>query len=1257
MPELKRFLIISTFLVLLGSVGFAQQTSSVTGIVTDSTGAAIAGADVKLTNKTGAEQSTKTNDHGVYLFVKVAPGADYKLTFTAQGFDTLEMLEITLGVGITETHNAQMAVGQVTNTVTVTSTSDVTLNTTDATIGNVINTRQLTELPIQIRNSPAALMSLQAGVVGNNLGTTSGNRVGSVTGSRADQGNITVDGIDANDQTTGQAFATVGNAPIDAIQEFRAISTNPNASEGRSSGGQIELVTKSGSNNFHGNVREYNRTAATAANSFFNNKSAIAKPQLTRNQFGASLGGPMYLPRFGEGGPAIYKGKDRLFFFFDYEGRRDAQGVSYLRTVPLDHYRNGGLAYINNTAGCATNSRLNTTPQCITILSRAQVAALDPRRVGSDQSLLDFVNSRYPRANDLTAGDGVNTGGFRFNAPAHRSDNTYTTRIDFDATQKHRVFGRFSIARRLQTDTVNTVAQQFPDDPESGQIAVRDYAWVIGDTWTISPSLVNQATVGVSRSGLEFPRPFAPAFPNSFTFGPLTAPYASISPQSRFVPVPTIRDDVSWSKGSHNLALGFSIKPIKSVSTLKNDLNFPTVGIGGLTAALDSTLRPTDIRVANAVTTNYDSAFAFLLGRYASIATNFNYGPSGNPFPPGTGKTRDFRYNEYEIYGQDTWKVRSNLTVTFGVRWQYYPPPYEADGFQAGNDVDFRPLYDLRQRNALAGISGQNAEPFLKYDLIGKANDGRGYYETEKDNFAPRLFFAYTPTVKEGFLGKLLGDRKTVIRGGGSLVYDRVGGAVTFIQDQVSYLFDNSATTLFGATNPRVALLTDPRFTTINSLPVQNVPPVITRPFVPFVDEDGFPTGNATGELNYAVDQHFKIPYAIEYSFGIQRELPGNLLLDVSYVGRQARKLFSQADASQVLDFKDAASGQFMLSAFNSLQSQIQSGATITAQPWFENQISSAIGAPCSALGRGSCTAFLAGNGQLNQLISRGDTSDTIQLLYANGLLNPNVGLSGQFSTNIYISNQGSSTYNGLLVSLRKRFSKGLQFDFNYTLSNSIDNSSSIVNTVTGGLVCDLRNLRICRGPSDFDIRHIININGIYELPFGKGHWLAGGVPGWVNTIIGGWLVSGIYSWRTGLPFSTTTGAFPVGFNFNSPAVNTGSASILEQSIHDSGSSVQFFKDPTAALATLKFPQNGTIGTRNALRGNRFSNVDLAILKNFRLGESETRRLQFRWEMYNAFNYNVFALPNVSITSTSFGLITGSASAPREMQFALRLEF
>jgi hypothetical protein len=1253
---------------LFSAIAFGQSTAGVTGTVTDANGAAVVGATVKLTDtKTAKEQTTTTNEQGSYAFARLSPGTGFTLTFTAQGFETLVVQNVSLGVSITETHNVQMTVGQVSNTVTVTSTGEATLNTTDATIGNVIEERRLKDLPIQIRNSPASLLGLQPGVVGNNVGAAGANRIGSVTGARADQGNITIDGIDANDQATGQAFATVGNAPIDAIQEFRAVTTNPSASEGRSSGAQIELVTKSGTNQFHGNVREYNRTAATAANSFFNNRAGTRadgtqvspRPQLTRNQFGGSIGGRII--------------KDKLFFFFDYEGRRDAQGVSYARIVPLQHLREGRVAYLNNTAGCPTNARLTTRPECITILTTAQVAALDPKGIGANPALVSFLASRYPLPNDLTLGNGINTGGFRFNAPSKRLDNTYTSRYDWNATEKQRVFMRWNIARRVQTDTVNSVAQQFPGDPETAQILVRDYAWVAGHTWVIKDNLINQATVGVSRSGLRFPNNLKTAFPNQFTFGAgLTAPFASISEQDRFVLVPTIRDDVTWTKGKHNLSFGTQIKPIDSKSGLTNDFNNVTVGLGGGLTNFNTSpgLRPSTIGAGATRQASFDSPFAFILGRLASVSTSFNYSKDGTAFAPGTGKHRDFKYNEYEFYGQDNWRVRNDLTLSYGLRWQYYSAPYEKNGFQACNDVDYEQLVSTRLKNAAAGIAGPTAEPILTYNLCGKGNNARPYYQPDRNNFAPRFSLAWNPSFKEGLFGKVLGDRKTVIRGGGSVVYDRVGGAVTFIQDQVSYLFDNSASQSFGGTSANNSLLNNPRFTGLTTLPVSNTAPTISHPFTPFV-VNGVPTGLATGggEFNYAIDQHFRTPYAIQYSVGFQRELPANFILEASYVGRQGRKLFTQADASQALNFKDAASGQLMFSAFNALQA-----GSVANQPWFENQVGAATlanyGLTCpqagTAFGFGpvSCTGLVnAIYGGPGGTIENGDTSDTIQDLYFNGLLRPNVGMSAQFGTNIYISNQGASSYNGMLVSLRKRFSKGLQFDLNYTWSHSIDNQSSIANTVAGGLVCDITNLRACRGNSDFDIRHLVNANFIYELPFGRGRMWASGAPGWANQVIGGWEVTGIYAYRSGQAFTTTTGSFPVGFNFNSPAAFNNSGDFGTGIRNATTGSINYFANPLAVFdpsnptkGILRYPHHGEIGSRNVLRGPSFWNADIAILKNINL-PWEGKRVQLRGEMYNVFNHNSFALPASLITSTAFGNITSSSTTAREMQFAIRLEF
>jgi hypothetical protein len=1269
---MKKLFSVLLVVLIATVIGSGQATTSgVTGIVTDKNGAVVPGVKVTLLDtKNGNEQTTTTDDRGVYKFGNVQPGSGFKLTFAGQGFQTFVLSEVQLGIGRIETQNIELTAGQVTESVEVVSTSgDATLNTTDASIGNIISSRQLRELPIQIRASPAALIGLQPGAIGTNVFAGGGNRSGSVTGARADQGNVTVDGIDVNDQAGNFAFATVANAPIDSIQEFRGTTSGPNAIAGRSSGGQTELTTKSGTNEFHGSVREYYRTEKTAANSFFNNRNGVARPTLRRHQYGGSIGGPLPFPHFGEGGPTFNSGKDKLFFFFDAELRRDRSQNSTSRVVPLQTFRDGRIAYVNNNAGCTTTSRVDTTPNCISYQSMAQTQAMDPAGIGVNAALLQFINSRYPLPNDLTGGDGRNTGLLRWNAPNVRDDKIYTARIDGIPTDAQRWFGRVTITRRDSTNALEFL----PGDGDS--VLFKDKSFVIagGHTWAITPRFTNAAIVGLTKQVNFFSPPEIASFPNSYSGGPIGSPFPSLSYQDRFVYVPTIRDDMTWIAGNHTFMFGVSYKPIRQDATLRNDFNFVTLGLGGLTTALDASLRPANI-LAGAVA-SYDSAFTYLLGRIGALSTNYNLAPDGSALPPGTGKIRSYWYNEYEGYVQDNWKIASSLTLNLGARYHIYPAPYDRFGLQADNTTDFTSFFATRLSNAAAGIASNSSEPFLVYNLSGKANDGTPYYKTDKNNIAPRFGFAWNPSFKNGFLGALMGDRKTVFRGNYSKVFDRVAGAISFIQNQVDYLFASNVARNFGNINPSVALATDPRFTSLASLPVSTTPPSGTRPVTPFVT-NGAGTGLATGAFNYTIDHNFEIPEAHTFNFGIQRELPGNMLIDVSYVGRLGRKLFVQSDVAQALNFKDASSGQLMFDALNIIQplvaANVAAGGTvrawdgIPAQAWFENQIGPAIAA--NFPGR-NCTNILtavAGHPVQNcaqfvaafrtTFVRIGDTSDLIQALNANRVLFNNVGMSSQFSTNAYISNQGNSDYHGLLVSLQRRFSQGLEFEANYTYSKSLDNNSSVVNTVTGGLICDVANVNACRGYSDFDIRHLFNANFIYDLPFGKGRAIGGSANGLVNAFIGGWSLSGIFSARSGLAVGSGTGSFPLGFNLNSPAIVTGSESAFAPNIHNTAAGIQYFDDPVAANAALRFPHHGEVGRRNTFRSANFWGLDMGLSKRFNL-PWEGHRITLRADAFNVTNTNAFNVPNLTKDSTSFGLISSSLNSPRELQFALRWDF
>jgi hypothetical protein len=1272
---MKKFLRVFVVLVLVSSwAGFtvrAQQTSGVSGVVTDNTGGAISGVTVTLDNESlGIHVSTTTNDIGYYQFIRLNPASGFELTFTKDGFRKLVLSSITLGISTVETRNATLEVGTVTQSVEVQASGEATLNTSDATVGNVISTRSVEDLPIQFRLDAAALMSLQAGV----------NDAGSITGARSDQGNITLDGMDINDQATGQAFTSTIPVSIDALQEVRTVTAGETADFGRSSGGMVNLVTRGGTNEWHGSLREYNRNTDFAANDWFNNRDGVARPALIRNQFGGKLGGPIK--------------KDKLFFFVDYEGLRRSSSQQIERAVPTASFLAGNLAYINNSIDpatgvtCSANSRINRNPSCISFLSPTDIATLDPQHVGVDPDIISLFTSRpYPAPNDPTGGDGLNSEGFRFTAPAHESDNVYTARIDYNFSDKHRFFFSGNVAREGVDDSFNTSIVQFPGDKApNSRDTFNGYRFTVGWTWTPSANVTNQVSAGLVRSILDFPSIANPTYPNQFGLsGPFSIPYLSSSSQSRNVPVPEFREALTWTKGKHTLDFGTDIKLIRQISALKNDFNFITIGLGGANLSLDTAgdvLRPADLNGDPSAISAYDNVFPFILGRYADVFSNFNYGKTGQVFPNGTGKKRDYNYNEFEFYLQDSWKVRSDLTLIYGLRYSLHTTPYETNGFQSIPNVNEDVYFATRLLDAAQSVSGYGAVPVISYSLGGKANGKRGYYDNDFRNLGPRLALAYNPGFRSGVLNGIFGDRKSTIRAGAALLYDRIGGGASFGLDQNTYLFDSSADNPFGFQgDPVSALLLDPRFQGFNSFPASGffpTAPNVTAPNAPNTLPDGTPVGTSAGGFPpsfFQFDQHTKSPYAIVLNFGFQRELPGDFLLEANYVGRLGRRLLAVGDAATITNFKDPASGQFLRTAFGQMQTEFAQGSNAPI-PWFENQINQDLaskfgpGTTCADFGFFNCTDLT--QQFFGTLISKGDLSDTIAGLASvggvslGGIIDPNVGLPAQTAANGYIGNYASSNYNAFLVTLRKRPSAGLQFDFNYTYSHSIDNMSAITNnyvTYTGGgtgLVCELANLRICRASSDFDARHTISANYIYDLPFGRDRRFGRNSSKFVDAIIGGWVWSGIVTWRTGYPFSANTGSFPTAFTLDAPAVFNGSTAGLSTHLHtDSSGGLQYFRDVDTTLNSLSFPFAGDIGTRNVFRGPGFSNVDMGVGKVFHLPWNERQTLKFQWDAFNTFNHPVFNAPSSATLSSlgNFGEVTTTASTPRVMQISLRYEF
>jgi hypothetical protein len=1268
-----RFLAIALCVLGLTSVAQAQSFSGVSGVVFDPSKGVVPDVAVTLTNPaTGFSATVNTNSSGQYEFPEVPPANGYILTFTKTNFRVLKLEGIDLGVGVIETRDASLEIGETKQTVEVSVSGEATLNTADASIGNVITSAQVQELPSLIRTNAAVLLELQPGVQVSG----SDSQFGSVTGSRADTANITLDGLDVNDETIGQAFTTVNRAPIDSVQEVRTIVGGADSTYGRSSGAQIDLVTKSGTNDLHGSLHEYNRVSAYAANDWFNKLAGNPRGSLIRNQYGGDIGGPIL--------------KDKLFFFFDYEARRDTIADQEIRTVPLDALRNGQLNYVNNGPGCNSTATLATNPGCISTLPISgapmsnSVQGLDPSGIGGDAALISYINSRYPVANFVSgAGDGVNTGGYLFTFPLKTIDNTYVGRMDYNLSAAHKLFARASWDR----DNIDDAAPQFPVDGEASlKLLNHSRSYVIGDTWLISPTIVNNIFFGVARSVLDFPVTSTASEPNAYGFGPLTAPLPGLSSQGRNVAVPEIRDVLTWTKGRHTLEFGTDIKLIQDKSNLNNSINNVTVGLGGNLLNLGppgSSLRPSDAYQNQndpGSMINYDSAYTFLLGHFSEASANYNYDLAGNPQTLYTPANRKYIYNEYELFAQDTWRVRSDLTISAGLRWQYHAVPYESNGFEGISNLDEQQLFGARLSAAAMGISGNDAAPLVNYSLGGPKNHAPGYYNPDYKDFAPRIGLAYTPSFSHGILGAIFGDRKSAIRLGAGINYDRVLSTLSFELDQQNFIFSNQITDVYDSGNPPTDLNGDFRFAGFNAPPPATPAPTIDRtvPFTPNVDSSGNPIGLANGGFPsfFQLNRTLKTPYVISMSLGIQRELSHGFSIEADYFGKLGRRLLADGDAAQTLNFKDVTSGQFLYTAFGAVQKQIQAGTApgaVAPQPWFENQISQAVAqfgltcpttAPFFNLTAANCTQLAA---QVAPFFPVGDVSSEILVLTSAGILPPNVGLDAQTGSAGYVGNYGSSNYNGLLLTVRKKVSAGLQFDFNYAYSHAIDNVSDITNnanqyTGTGQfLICDLRNLRVCRSSSDFDARHTVSANFVYYLPVGTGQHFLGNSGKILNALVGGWGTSGIVSAHTGYPFNLHTGAFPINFTQDAPPVFVGTSADVAHGIHldPSTQTVQYFNDPTSGFNAFAFPFGGGTGDRNSLRAPGFWNVDMALLKNFSMPWSERQKLQFRAEAFNLFNHPSFSPPSGDTIANpgTFGNITTTASTARQLQLALRYDF
>jgi hypothetical protein len=1230
-----------------GALAWSQTTSSLRGVVTDPQGAAIPGAVVTMINKDNeSRRQVMSGEGGDYQFAQMAPGK-YTVKAESPGFTTVER-DLLLQVNVPATADLQLPLGHAEQTVNVTAEASA-INTTDASVGNAFTEKQIRQLPLLTRNV-VELLSLQPGVTST----------GEVLGARRDQNNVTLDGVDVNDNQsagldTGTSDGQGSNAnganptggfnsvlpiPLDSVQEFRVTIAGQGISEGRSSGGQVALVTKSGSNQFHGSAYEYNRNTLFAANTWFNNRSGVDRQTLNRNQFGASLGGRVI--------------KDRVFFFFNYERRIDASSTAQERSVPSETLRQGIL-------------RLQGADGSLQTLNAQAITQVDPLHIGVNTPIMDILN-HYPQGNDPSYGAdaGLNFSGFRFNAPNSLDNRAYVGKMDFviDRSAHHTVSVRGTLYNANQDSP--TGLAQFPGQAPASELLNNSKGISGSYTAVLTPNVVNVFTFGYTRQGLEQSGVVGTAFQLN-DISPLANYDARAS--GRHVPVYNLVDNITWTKGRHTVTAGLNFRIIRN-DRFSYAQSYPSsgyytsvaVGLGqdiqnSVTGYLQTQTGNPNFALADPI--SVASAMGVLLGTINSTSITYQFLRDGSVLDQGLPTQRSFAMNEYEGYVGDSIRLRRDLVLNLGVRYSNSRPPYEANGLQVGTTVGLDQYFAQRNYLQSQGVPGNAmSNDLLTYALNGPVNGQPSWWGPSNLNFAPRAAIAWSPQQKDGIIGKIFGGNG-VFRAGAGVVYDHFGSQLITQFDQFGS--EGLATTLGNQTS--YTFTTAPRYN--GSPAVQPPPPQGGFPYTP-------PDVAAIVGEYQGIYPNLKPPYSYVFNASLQRELPGKLILDLGYAGRFAHRLLLQGDVYTPLEgFKDPVSGETWLQSMTAYRELNNSGVSadaaqanpslVPANPFVESMFPALTNYyfPGSASANYYYGIYGVYGGSYLDILHVADR--VVQGFgTAPGTCASRTGcytfFSRQGSSNPTWMNSGTSSFNGLTVSLRRAFASGFAFDFNYTWSHSIDDASAAEGGAgqSGAVIQNIFNPKEFRGSSDFDIRHSINANFLYELPFGRNKAFLNSVPGWANQIVGGWQISGIGRFTTGLP-TVIQGGYTWNTNYwqNSLAIQT--APVTSGAGYDTGGNPSLFRT-TDAVNSYADEYPGQTGQRAILRLASQKNVDLAVTKTFIL-PWEGHQLQFRAEAFNAFNLVNFVRPSLALSSpATFGQFTDTTS-PRVMQFALRYEF
>ncbi|MCU1337862.1 MAG: hypothetical protein JWO19_3443 [Bryobacterales bacterium] len=1199
---LNHFFKLVMLLVLMAGLTpiFAQVAALLSGSVVDQNGSVIPNATVKVYVAGGKEPvlTGRTNETGRFVFTVVNPDS-YDVAVEASGFSTVTYRQVRVSRGQEAVlPPIKLAIQGVSQLVEVTADAQA-VQSANAEVSSTITNIQIQNLPV-LGRQVTTLFQTQPGVIVSGGPTI-------VNGLKASFSNVTVDGINVQDnfiRTNGLDYPPF-RTTIDQIAEITITTSNASAAQGGGAS-QFILSTKSGSNTYHGAGYWYNRNDALSANDWFNNRDDVAKSKLNLNQVGAALGGHIV--------------RDKLFFYANYEVYRNKKQGSYTRTVLTDPAKNGIFTYVD-TAG------------------NRQTANLQALRGYTPDPTVKGLISQLPAPN-APGGDGLNTLGYRFNAKFNEFRDQFVYKTDYYLNAKNSITGTYNYIDN-PTDRPDVTSTFYTVSPPVTN-SLRNHLLSLSWRSTITPTLTNEVRGGFARTHGNFDVNIgSPKLLISATNLLFNNPVGTFLAQGRDTNTYPIQDNANWNKGNHQVAFGYQFQRIFS-APFNDAAILPTYTLGisaanttGLTAADLPGIRSADLTRANNLYANLD-------GIVTSGTQTFNVKSATSGFVPGATNLRQLHNSTHALYVQDNWKVRPNLTVNLGLRYEYWTPLDEANG------LFIAPR--LENNDAKATLLNPNAV----LDFIG-GSSGRKFYNSDKNNFGPNVGFAWDP-FKSG---------KTSIRGGYMMAF--VGDSlITTVRNNVN---TNSGLSFSNTITGQVATLAN---APVIPAPVYKVPRTLA-------DNYAITKTSAAG----LPDPNLVTPVIHQWNFSVQREVKG-LLLTARYVGNEGHDLLRAIDYNQVLYNANGFLADFRRAQSNASLAQAAGGAY---NPAYNPAIA----------GSQPLTVFplLVNGGTLTSVTNQtyirngqiGELANQYMVLGQNGPVsfytNPN--LQGANT----VTNGGSSSFHSLQLEATKRTRYGLQAQFSYVYGKSLSNTSGDLQSNFEPLL-DNGNPSLENARTPYDIRHSLKANYYYELPLGQGKkWSSGSL---VNRIIGGWAISGILAYYSGNPFSVLSTYGTLNRDARSAATNTATVTStlpqlapLTSGVFKTGDNIYFVSPTiigadgrgtsqpgTAPFAGQAFfnPVAGTVGNlqRRSFTGPWDWSWDASVVKSFRITERQTLDLHF--DFFNVGNHPTFYMPPstagdyavsgnpaYNINSTTFGQLDSVNHDARQIQIGAYYRF